>query len=394
MVDFTTAWAGPLCGVVLADFGWRVLKVESATRPDVTRRLGPWADEVQGMERSGYFHTINRGKESISLDLRTESGRRIAKEICLEADVVVENFSPGVMGRLGLSYEELSKERPDLVMVSISGYGATGPERTYVAYGQTVEAFAGLDAATGYSDGPPMACGSPIADHVGGMTGALAAMAAVYRLRETGIGANVDVSMVEGLLTTIPTGVLDFALSGIVHRPQGNADRDIAPHGVYATSESDEWVALEAGRDEQWIALCVALGAPQLATDPEFTTLEDRLDNRERLDREIETLTRMWEGSALVEELRNAGVPATQGLNGAKMLTDATLSARKYFVEIETPETGKRRIPGRQGVFSYLPADKLGRPPRLGEHTVAVLEEVLGLGTDDIAALEAEGALR
>jgi len=394
VIDFTAAWAGPLCGCVLADFGWRVIKVETSTRPDVTRRLGPFAGGIAGLERSGYFETLNRGKQSIALDLTTETGRQFARQLCDRADAVVENFSPGVMERLGLSYAELARTNPSLVMVSISGYGATGPERNYVAYGQTIEAVSGLDAATGYAGGSPAACGAPIADHVAGMTGALGAFAAMRRRRNSGVGCHVDVSMVEALLSLTPTGLLDYQLTGHLQEPRGNQDDRLAPHGCYPCAGEDSWVALAIGADGGWHALCEVLGLGAAKQDPKFAGQYRRWVSRAELDAIVAEATHHWQADELTSALRRAGIAATQVLNVDGLNLDESLSARRFFAEIETAEAGRRLIPGRQARFSFLDAGLRVRAPRLGEHTTAVLEELLGMADEDIRAARDAGALR
>ncbi len=394
VIDFTAAWSGPLCTAILADFGWDVIKIESATRPDVTRRLGPWAGEVPGPERSGYFETLNRGKKSVALDLSTAKGKELARELCSRADVVVENFSPGVMDRLGLGYESLRAANPALVLVSISGYGQTGPERNYVAYGQTIEAFSGVDAATGYGGDQPMACGAPIADHVGGMTAALAAFAAIHRRERTGAGCHVDLSMVEAMLAVMPDALVGFQLTGTTRRPSGNEEPALAVHGCYPCRGDDRWIALMVTSEAEWEALCEGLASPELAADERFQHATSRLDHRVELDAAIAGATRRFDAWDLCSALRSLGVPATPVLDGYGMRSDETLRARGFFSPVDHPGAGHRDIPGRQAVFSWLDPVLPVRSPLLGEQTRPVLQDLLGMTGDEIAALEGAGILR
>ncbi|MCC7363815.1 MAG: CoA transferase [Dehalococcoidia bacterium] len=394
VIDLTSAWSGPQCTSVLADQGWDVVKVESSTRPDVTRRLGPWANGEPGLERSGYFQTLNRGKRSIAIDLRTPGGKDLARQLCLRADVVVENFSPGVMQRLGLDYASLSPEAPGLIVASISGYGAEGPESAYVAYGQTIEAVAGLDAATGYGGDEPMACGAPIADHVGGMTAASAILAAYYR-RETadGRGCHIDLSMVEALLALMPAGPIEYQLDDVVRMPAGNRDSLLAPHGCYPAKGDDAWVAISVTDTAEWRALAEVLG---LGATLDLAALDDaasRKAHEDAIDAAIRAATRAIEPGALQEQLRAAGVPATVVLDGNGLRTDETLSARGFFADVTIEGDRPRSITGRQALFSYLPATLPGRAPRLGEHTADVLHEVLGMEADAVAELTRAGVL-
>ncbi|MFN0145159.1 MAG: CaiB/BaiF CoA transferase family protein [Dehalococcoidia bacterium] len=393
VVDFTAAWAGPLCGAVLADLGWTVVKIESATRPDITRRLGPFADGIAGLERSGYFDSLNRGKRSVALNLRTAEGQELARALSLEADVVVENFSPGVMARLGLDYSRLSALKPALVMLSISGYGATGPERDYVAYGQTIEAVAGLDAATGYPGAGPMASGSPLPDHVAGMTGAFAVLQAVDHQRRTGEGAYLDVSMLEALLAMMPLHLFAFQLTGREPEPRANRDAAVAPHGCYPCLGEDQWLALSAGSPAEWRALCAELGLMGFLSDEALLNASERLRRQDEIDPAIAAATRTREAHALVSRLRTAGVPATVVAQGADLLDDETLRQRAFFTEVETTEAGPRVLTGRPASFSFLAEPLRSAGPRLGEHTREILESVLGLSPAEIDGLDERGIL-
>lgn len=393
VLDFTAAWSGPQCTAVLADLGWDVVKVESAGRPDVTRRLGPWADGLPGLERSGYFQTLNRGKRSIAINLRAEAGRAIARQLCERADVVVENYSPGVMEKLGLGYSALAAANAGLVMASISGYGGTGPERSYVAYGQTIEAVAGLDGATGYAGGPPMACGAPIADHIAGMTAAGAILAAMHRRRLGGAGCHIDLSMVESLLALMPSGVINFQLTGVEPGPHGNADDELCPHGCYRCAGENRWLALTVANTEQWLALCRVLELAGVLDVNALVTAARRRERQPEVDVAIGGATRRQDATDLQARLRAAGVPATEVLDGYGLRADASLAQRGFFAEVETAEGGARTIPGRQALFSHLREGPPRRAPTLGEHTGDVLADVLGFEPGRVAELVGEGVL-
>lgn len=393
VIDFTTAWSGPLCGAVLAGFGWDVVKIETASRPDVTRRLGPFVDGIAGLERSGYFDTLNRSKRSVAIDLANARGHDVAERLCLTADVVLENFSPGVMQRLGLGYEQLRERNPALVMASISGYGATGPESRYVAYGQTIEAASGVDAITGYAAGTPMACGAPIADQIGGLTAAFQVMAAIQHRRLTDHGAYLDISMLEAMVAMLPAELLDYQLNGHVTGPHANADARHAPHGVYPCRGSDRWVAIAVDSDAEWQGLCAALAQPDWLADERFSTRQGRQRLCLALDALLGAATLQHDAAALVERLRAANVPATEVLDGFGLQADATLAARGFYVDVETSEGGQRKIPGALANFSATPLTFSHGGPRLGEHTRAVLREVLLLDDAAIDELISVGAL-
>jgi benzylsuccinate CoA-transferase BbsF subunit len=276
-------------------------------------------------------------------------------------------------------------------MASISGYGAAGPEHSYVAYGQTIEAAAGLDAATGYAGGPPMACGAPIADHIAGMTAAGAILAAVERRRQTGEGCVIDLSMVDALVAMMPSGIIDFQFTGLSPAPHGNDHELIVPHGCYPCRGENRWIALAAATPAEWQALCAVL-QPNLDV-AELAPLERRRAARERVDAAIAAAAAAWDPHELQEQLRTAGVPATEVLDGYGLRDDVTMTEREYFTPIQSAAVGERLIPGRHALFSYLPPTLPRRAPILGEQTAEILGEVLGMSSDEIERLRVDSVL-
>jgi benzylsuccinate CoA-transferase BbsF subunit len=251
VADFTWVWAGPHCTLQLAHLGADVIRVETATRLCVTRLLPPFADFKPGPNRSGYFNQYNQGKDSVTLDLKRPGGVAVAKRLCAASDVVVENFAAGVMDRMGLGYEVLRALRPDIVMIALSGYGATGPDRDKVSYGPAQVPLSGMSSVTGYRGHPPMHVGVSYGDPTGGLHGAFAVLAALLHRARTGEGQYVDLSQWETSMAVLPEALLDWTMNGRQPPRDGNRDPHMAPHGVFPAAGVDRWLALaveEIGR--------------------------------------------------------------------------------------------------------------------------------------------------
>jgi benzylsuccinate CoA-transferase BbsF subunit len=233
VADFTWVWAGPFCTLQLAHLGAEVIRVESASRTCVTRLLPPFADGRPGANRSGYFNQYNQGKLSLALDLKQAEGIAVARELVAQCDIVCENFAAGVMDRMGLGYETLRALRPDLIMIALSGYGASGPDREFVSYGPAQVPLSGMSSLTGYAGWPPMHVGISYGDPTGGLHGAVAVLAALWHRAETGEGQYIDLSQWETSIAVLAEGVLAQSLAGAPPPRNGNRDPQLAPHGVF-----------------------------------------------------------------------------------------------------------------------------------------------------------------
>jgi len=287
VVEVTTAWVGPECGMMLSEMGAEVIKIENPARPDWWRINPPFAEGKPGLNRSGLFAVLNRGKKSCVLDLKQPDGVEATKRLVRISDIVIENFSPRVMDSLGLGYSVLKEIKPDLIMISASGYGATGPDKDCVAYGPVLEAYAALSSLIGYPDGPPQGCGFAISDHIGAISAALAALVALHHRDLTGEGQHVDISEVETLLACMPEAIMEYTMNGRIPLPQGNRDHAMAPHGCYPCQGEDKWVAIAVGSDSEWENLCIVMGKPELVNDERFCDVFSRLENQDELDKII-----------------------------------------------------------------------------------------------------------
>ncbi|MCC7364210.1 MAG: CoA transferase [Dehalococcoidia bacterium] len=379
VIDFTWVWAGPYCAMHLAHLGAEVIKVESETRLDTTRRFQPFLAEIPGVNRSGYFNQYNQGKRSVTLNLGTEEGRRLAKALCLTADVVMDNFAPGAMKRLGLDHDVLSAIRPDIITVSLSGYGDDGPESKYISYGPTQEPLTGMSELSGRVGGPPADMGLSYGDPVAGIHGAFATVAALWHRAAGGSGQHIDCALFESTVCVIPQGVLGQSVAGRQPERQGNRDRTMAPHGMFPATGEDNWVAIACRDDADYRALCGAMGQPALADDPRFATLPDRKANED----ELEAIVREWTAPQgrweVTRQLQSLGIPAFPVMTTEDLANDAHLDERGFFVRFPHAEVGDR--PHAGAPFRARKADIGPRAaaPLLGEANTYVLEGILGL---------------
>ncbi len=388
IADFTWVWAGPHATLQLAHLGAEVIRVEATQRPCVTRLLPPWPDGRPGVNRSGYFNQFNQGKRSVALDLKTPEGLELARRLVACSDVVTENFAAGVMERLGLGYEALRAAQPRLIMVALSGYGATGPERTFVSYGPAQVPLSGMSSLTGYRDWPPMHVGISYGDPNGGMHGAFAVLAALWHRERTGEGQYVDLSQWETSMAVLPEGLMDQAMNGHAPARDGNRDPHMAPHGIFRAAGDDRWIALAVRSDDEWRRLAAVMGIA--ATDGErFATLAARKADEDALEALVGAWTAARSPEDAAELLQRAGLAAAPAMTNRDLHDDPHLRARGFFVELAHPEVGVRRHLGIPWSMSGTPCAVTRPAPCLGEATEYVLGEILGLDAatrDDLRA--------
>jgi benzylsuccinate CoA-transferase BbsF subunit len=371
--------------MALADMGAEIIKIESNRRIDVCRVVSPYADGVlEGVNRGGQFNTFNRNKKSCTLDLSQQKGREIAKKLVLVSDVVVENFSPPVMKRLGLDYEVCKALKPDIVYLSLSGYGATGPNSSYVSYGMQLQAFSGLGCLTGYENGPPRNIGTAVSDTVGGLTGAFGILAALHHRQVTGEGQHIDVSQCEGLASFCPEAILDFIMNERVHGRVGNRDDKMAPHGVYRCKGENNWVSIAVSTEEEWRDLCEVIERPDLLNDQRFADVFARQGNQVALDEIIADWCIRYSDYEAMKMLQDKGVPAAAVLSNAQMVSDPHLRARGFCVEDDHPAAGKRTIGGFSLHLNRTPGGLRSSAPLLGEHNQEIFCDLLGMSQDEL----------
>ena len=379
VLDLTHALAGPYCTMLLGDLGADVIKLEPPTG-DHSRQWGP---PFIGSE-SSYFLSVNRNKRSVVLDLKQPAARSAARALAMASDVVVESFKPGTAERLGLGPKELRARKPDLVYASISGYGQNQP--TLAGYDQIAQGTSGLMSVTGTAEGPPLKVGVPVGDITAGMFAAHAILAALVARTRTGQGAYIDVALNDALLALHTYQAGRFFASGDAPGREGNHHPTIAPYGTFKVR--DGFINVAVGSDAQYQRFCEALEAPELASDPRFTTNAQRQAARSELTQEIERRLESDSRAHWLERLEQHGIPAGPIMDLREAFSSSLATDREMRVEINHPEVGRISQVGAPWKMDGRSSPIRLAPPTLGQHTAAVLRDVLGY---DDAMLEASG---
>ncbi len=390
--DFSWIVAGPQATRILADLGAEVIKVENADHLDAVRRM----PGEPGPNRRGMHNNFNRNKLGITANLTHPGGRELVERLIGVSDLVVENYSPGAFARMGFPYERLRELRPDIVYLSISGYGHLGRDASYVTWGPTAQAVSGATAVSGLPDQPPAGWGYSYLDHTAGYYGAIAALMALYHRAQTGEGQHVDLSQVETGMLLAGVQMLDFQVNGRPSERIGNRSRwpAVAPHGIYPCAGEDRWIAIAVEDDACWRALCAELGLPALAADERFTTNEGRVAHQDALDAAIASCTPEREAHELMEALQSRGVPAgvVQTMED-RMERDPQLADRGFYPVAPHPEMGDHRFEGVPMRFSKARWRLDRGAPLLGEHTREIATGLLGYREAEYETLVAEGAV-
>jgi formyl-CoA transferase/CoA:oxalate CoA-transferase len=381
VVDLTRVLSGPYCTMLLADMGARVIKIEHPDRGDDTRAWGP---PFVGAE-SAYFLSINRNKESLTLDLKQPEGRAILDRLLDRADVLVENFRPGTMDRLGYSYDAAAAKWPRLIYCSISGFGQTGPRRHQAGYDAVVQAEAGLMSITGEADGPPLRLGVAIADIVSGMFAAQGIAMALFARERNGHGQRVDVGMLDATVALLTYQAAAYFATGRPPERIGNRHPSIAPYETFDAKDGE--FVLAVGNDDQWRRLCTVMGEPELGDDERFATNRLRLENYEALKTIVGDRLRQRTRAEWIALLTADGVPSGAVRDIGEVLGDPHLSARSMIEIVEHATVGAVRVLGVPIKLSDTPGSVRTAPPTLGQHTDQILRGDLGLSEEEIAAL-------
>ncbi len=371
----------------LAHMGAEVIRMESMRRVCTLRMLPPWPGGQPGVNRSGYFNQYNQGKRSITLDISKPEGAEIAKRIVAMSDVAVENFASGVIDRLGLGYNELRKLKPDLVMISMSGYGRGGPESDYVSYGPAQVPLSGMSQLTGYAGWQPMHVGMSYGDPNAGLHAAFAVLSALFYRERSGGGQYIDMSQCESTMAVLGEGFMEYAMNGAQPPRNGNRVAHMAPHGVFMCAGEDRWLSIACGSDGEWLSLCEAMDRAELANDARFRTLGDRKANEDDLEAEIMSWTLTQDPFEAEARLQLAGVAAAVPMMNRELAEDPHLNARGFFVEKEHPEVGVRKHAGIPWRMSETPCEVWRPAPVMGQDNDYVFGELLGLSSEQIADL-------
>lgn len=388
VLDVGTLLAGPVAASLLGDFGAEVIKVEQPRGGDTMREFGPFVDG-----ESLSWNVEGRNKRSVTIDLRVAQGQRLLRELVAHSDVLIENFRPGTMAGWGLGYEDLCKVNPGIIMVSISGYGQTGPYASRACYDRIALAFAGILNITGYPDGPPMRPGVAVADYQSALFGAFGAMLALYwRDANGGTGQHVDLALYEAVFRFTDVMVTAYDKLGLPRERRGNLHPAAAPGDHFQTSDG-RYLVLAVSADGVFRKLCQAMGQPQLATDERFTTHERRWKNIV----EINALVQAWIKSEPPERigaaLDSCGVPYSLVLTVKDIVENDHYKARGSIATVQNPRIGAVKMPAPVPRMSKSPAVELRAAPTLADATAEVLRELLGLDEQRIEALAREGVI-
>ena len=391
VADFSWVVVGPVVTRCLADFGATVIRIESATTPDILRVSPPFKDNLSGLNRSAYFANYGANKYSLSLNLKHPKGPAVAKRLVAWADVVCESFTPGTMADLGLSYDNLKKIKPEIIMLSTCNLGQTGPLAQQPGFGTQLVSLAGLTHLSGWPDRLPAQPYGAYTDFIAPRFAIAGIVAALDYRRRTGRGQHLDVSQLETAIQFLAPVMLDYTVNGQEWIRSGNRCPQAAPHGVYPCCGEDRWCAIAVSTDEEWQSLCQVIGQPALAKEPGFATLLGRLEKSRLIDRFIEEWTINHSAEEVMLKLQEAGVPAGAVLNGRDLFENPQLNERGFYKELNHPEIGPHHYPSAPFKLSRTPAEPETPAPCLGQHNEYVYRQILGMSDAEFVQLLNEG---
>jgi crotonobetainyl-CoA:carnitine CoA-transferase CaiB-like acyl-CoA transferase len=400
VVELTTAWAGPMAGRILAFLGAEVIHVEAAGRLDSwrhhsavfnPRRFPGGVAGERPYNRASMFNSQNVNKLSLTLDLKKPGGSDAFLALLKTADVLICNFTPGMLERVGFGYGRLKEIKPDIIVCEMPAYGLNGPTAQTTALGPTMEMAAGMASMIGYRGGPPVSTGPAYLDPIGGFNGAAAILTALFHRDRTGQGQHVEVPQVEAAMQFIGEHLLHAAATGQVMPRNGNRVPFAAPHDAYPAAGEDEWVAVAVETDLEFAALCRVIGRPEVADDARFARLEDRLRHADELDQIVSAWTRGQPKADAARLLQAERVSAAPVQNARDAAESDYLAARSFFTDLNHPEAGRYPHQGLPFHLSGTPGGQRTPAPCLGQHTRQILEDMLGLAPEEIARMDAAG---
>ncbi len=393
IADFTWVGAGPMTTKYLADHGAQVIRIESSAHPDLLRVTPPFKDGIPGLNRSAYCACFNNNKLGLGLDLNHPRAMEVVRRLVDWADIVAESFSPGTMARWGITYQDLSRIKPGIIMYSTSQQGQTGRHSRIGAYGTQLVALAGFTHLTGWPDRGPTGPYGPYTDAMVPPLGAAALAAALDYRRRTGRGLHIDLSQYETAINFLAPAMLDYTVNRRVQGREGNRNPDAAPHGIFPCKGDNRWCAIAVFTDNEWQALCNVADNSSWTADPGFSTLPLRKENETELEQLLAGWTVKYDAEELMNKLQAAGVPAGLVENGEDIHHDPQLEHRYYLWELEHLEIGKHYYERPPFKLSKTPAELNKAGPCLGEDTRYVCTEILGISEEQLTELSAEGVL-
>lgn len=394
ILDLTQIYAGPYCSMLFADMGAEVIKIEPPWG-EIIRDNPPLVKQGEGgphdRSRSGYFLTLNRNKCGITLNLKHPRAVEIFKELVKIGDVVIENYAPGVMKRLGIDYPVLREVNPRIIMCSISGFGQWGPYAERMSFDIIAQAMSGMISVTGHPDSPPTKVGTSLGDVTASLHGAFAIMAALWYRERTGEGQYIDVSMQECTVAILEGAIPRWTIGQELLTPIGSMNPHECPMAAFRCK--DGYIIIATVGDEHWQRFCRALNKPEWATDPQYKTKRQRWEKKYILQEEIEKITAHYTVKEVSEMLDRQRVANSPILNIQQVVDDPHLHARGYFVEVEHPIIGRAKIPGIPFKLSKTPGTVSRPSPLVGEHNELLLQKYLGMSPEEVKRLKEEGVL-
>ncbi len=383
VLDLTRVLAGPYCTMVLANLGAEIIKIERPGTGDDSRDFGPF---VNG--ESIYFISINRGKKSIAIDLKSEEGKELLMDLVKEVDILAENFRPGTMEKLGLGYDKLKEVNPRLIYAAMSGFGHSGPYSKRAAYDMIVQGMGGIMSITGQPGGEPTRVGTSVGDITAGLFGTIGILSALLGRQTTGKGQKVDVAMLDGQVSILENAIARYTASKEIPEPLGSRHPSITPFEAFKTKDS--WVILAAGNDALWAKFCKVIDREDLINDPKYLTNADRNNNHDILKPILDDVFTEKTTDEWLEILNNAGIPGSPINSVDKLFNDPQIDARNMLVEVEQPGVGKIKVAGNPIKLSDIPAKEevpVDPAPSIGQHTEEILKTLLKLDEKKVSEL-------
>ncbi len=384
VLSFARALAGPFCTMLLCDLGAEVIKIEEPGQGDPARRNGPFVEGI-----SSYFLSVNRGQKSITLNLRNERAKKIVFQLVKKVDILVENFRPGVMDRLGFSYEEIRRKNPKIIYASLSGFGQKGPYSQKPAYDMIAQGMGGTVSITGEPGRPPVRVGYSIGDMGAGLFAAVAILSALHERKKSKEGQWIDVAMVDSQVALCENALIRYLVTGEIPGPLGTRHPLLTPFQIFPTN--DGYLVLITASDEDWRNFCKVSGREEILSDNRFQSHEDRIANYQAFEPLMNELMKSKTTEEWVALLEPAGVMCGPVNNMAHVVNDPHIRERGMIVEVEHRRAGKLKVAGTPMKFSRTPCKIEKASPDVGDHTVEVFSQILGLSAEDIEKLRSEG---
>ena len=394
VLDLTRVLAGPYCGMMLADMGAEVIKIELPGKGDDSRANAPQiVNEEKGLKESAYYINLNRNKLGITLNLKSEKGKEIFRQLVRQSDIVLENYRPGVMEKLGLGYEQLREINPKIIYGAVSGFGHTGPYSKRAGYDIVGQAMSGLMSTTGWPGGAPTRTGTAIADVVGGLNCTIGVLAAYINMLKTGVGEKVDIALVDGMVSALEIINMIYLVQGRIPERIGNRYEAVYPYDTFRAAGHDNYVVIAAGNDKLFHILTQAMEKPELADDPRFVTNILRVENHEQLKPIVAEWTSQLDIDEIVDKLLALGCPAAPINTIDRVVSDPHIAvARQMFVDCDHP-VGKLKLTGNQVKLTNHPITEFRPAPLLGQDCEKVLGEKLGMSAEEVEQLRQEGVI-